>query len=119
MQASIDYLSTNTDKFWVETFGNVVRYIKERDAASVRETASGDNSITLQVTDHLDRSIYNYPITLRRPLPANWPDAVVSQNHQPVGAQLVTVNSTQYVRFDVVPGGGDVIISKSVLRQLR
>lgn len=113
LQASIDYLSTNTDKFWVETFGNVVRYIKERDAASVRETASGDNSITLQVTDHLDHSIYNYPLTLRRPLPANWPAAAVSQNHQPVGAQLVIVNSTQYVMFDVVPDGGDVTLSKT------
>jgi oligosaccharide reducing-end xylanase len=118
LQTSVNYFSANRDKFWVETFGNVVRYIKERDAASIRETASGDNSITLQVTDHLDRSIYNHPITLRRPLPANWPDAVVSQNHQPVSAQIVDVASKKYVMFDVVPDGGDVIISKSVLRQM-
>jgi len=113
LQASIDYLGTNTDKFWVETFGNVVRYIKERDAASIRETTSGDNRITLQVTAPLDRAIYHYPLTLRRPLPANWPAAAVSQNHQPVGAQLVTVNSTRYIMFDVVPDGGDVTLSKT------
>ena len=119
LQASVDYLGANTDKFWVETFGNVARYIKERDAASIRETASGDTSIILQVTTPLDRSIYNYPITLRRPLPANWPAVAVSQNHQPVGAQLVTVNSTSYVMFDVVPDGGDVTLSKTAAPGVR
>ena len=119
LQGSIDYMSANRDKFWVETFGNVARYILERNAASVRETSSQDDTITLQVTDNLADSIFNHPITLRRPLPANWPGAVVSQNHQPVSAQIVDVASKKYVMFDVVPDGGDVIISKSVSRQLR
>ena len=115
LQASVDYMRTNQDKFWVETFGNVVRYIQERNASSVAETADSGNSITLQVTNTLNNAIYNYPITLRRPLPANWPAAAVSQNNQPVTAKLVTVNSTNYVMFDVVPNGGDVVLSKTVL----
>ncbi|MGO8837599.1 MAG: polysaccharide deacetylase family protein [Limisphaerales bacterium] len=117
LQGSIDYMSANRDKFWVETFGNVARYILERNAASVRETSSRDDSITLQVTDNLAGSIFNYPITLRRPLPTNWPAAVVSQNHQPVSAQIVDIASKKYVMFDVVPDGGDVIISKTASRQ--
>jgi oligosaccharide reducing-end xylanase len=115
LQASVNYMNTNRDKFWVETFGNVVRYIRERNASSVTETSSGNDSITIQVTNNLDNSIYNYPITLRRPLPVNWPAAAVSQNNTLVSAQLVTLNSTNYVMFDVVPDGGDVIISKTAL----
>ncbi len=115
LQASLNYMSTNQNKFWVETFGNVVRYIKERNAASVTEASNESNSITLQVTDNLDDSIYNYPITLRRPLPANWPAAAVSQNNQPVSVQLVSVNSTNYIMFNVVPDRGNVIISKTAL----
>ncbi len=117
LQGSIDYMSANKDKFWVETFGNVARYILERNAASVKETSSHGNSITLQVTDNLADSIFNYPITLRRPLPTNWPAAIVSQNHKPVSAQIVDVGSTNYVMFDVVPDGGKVIISKHALRR--
>jgi oligosaccharide reducing-end xylanase len=117
LQTSVNFFSANRDKFWVETFGNVARYILERNAASVRETSRQDDTITLQVTDNLADSIFNHPITLRRPLPANWPDAAVSQNHQPVSAQIVDVASKQYVMFDVVPDGGDVIISKPALRQ--
>ena len=115
LQASLDYLSTNRSKFWVETFGNVVRYIRERNASSVAETTNTANRITLQVTNSLNNSIYNYPITLRRPLPTNWLAAAVSQNNRALNAQLVTINSTNYVMFDVVPNGGDVVLTKSVL----
>jgi len=103
LQASVNYMSTNQNKFWVETFGNVVRYIQERNASSVAETATSNNSITIQVTNNLNNLIYDYPITLRRPVPANWPAVAVSQNNQRVTAKLVTVNSTNYVMFDVVP----------------
>jgi oligosaccharide reducing-end xylanase len=115
LQASVNYMSTNQAKFWVETFGNVVRYIKERNASSVVETASSANSITVQVTNNLNNSIYNYPITLRRPVPANWPAVAVLQNNQPITANLVSINATNYVIFDVVPNGGNIILSKSVL----
>ena len=115
LQASVNYMSTNQDKFWVETFGNVVRYIQERNASSVAETASSNNSIIVQVTNNLNNLIYNYPITLRRPVPANWPAVAVSQNNRPITAKLVTVNSTNYVMFDVVPNGGNIVLSKTVL----
>jgi oligosaccharide reducing-end xylanase len=112
LQGSVDYMAANRDKFWVETFGNVTRYILERNAASVKETAAGDDSITLQVTDNLDDTIFNYPITVRRPLPENWTSAAVSQNNKPVSMQTVDVASKKYIMFDVVPDGGKIIITK-------
>jgi oligosaccharide reducing-end xylanase len=115
LQASLNYMSTNQNKFWVETFGNVARYIQERNASSVAETSNSGKSITLQVTNNLNNLIYNYPITLRRPVPANWPAVAVSQNNQRVTTKLVTVNSTNCVMFDVVPNGGEVVLTKSVL----
>jgi len=114
LQASVNYMSTNQARFWVETFGNVVRYIQERNASSVAETSNSDSSITIQVTNSLT-NIFNYPITLRRPLPTNWLGAAVSQNGKPVTAQIVAINSTNYVMFDVVPNGGDVTLSKLTL----
>jgi len=113
LQGSLDYLAANRDKFWVETFGNVVRYILERNAASVAETANTIDRIVLSVTDSLDNSIFNYPITLRRPLPAGWPAAVASQNNKSVPVQIASLNSTNYVMFDIVPNSGQMILSKS------
>src|SRR3974390_944806 len=63
LQASVNYMSTNQNKFWVDAFGNVVRYIKERNAASVAEITNTSDNITVQVTDNLDNTIFNFPIT--------------------------------------------------------
>jgi oligosaccharide reducing-end xylanase len=114
LRQSLQYLDAHRNTFWVQTFGNVTRYIKERNDVSVTETANTDDSITLSVTDTLDNAIYNYPVTVRRPLPADWPSATVSQNGQAVNASVVVANSTLYVMFDVVPDGGDVVLSKSI-----
>jgi oligosaccharide reducing-end xylanase len=113
LRESLQYLDGRRSAFWVEAFGNVVRYIKERNAVSVAETSVQDASITLQVTDNLDDLVYNYPITLRRPLPAGWAAADVTQDGYAVPASTVTVGSVDYVMFDVVPDGGDVVLSRA------
>ncbi len=114
LEESLEYLDANRDTFWVSTFSNVARYIKERNDVSITESSSSDTSITLQVTDTLDNAIYNYPVTIRRPLPEDWLSAYVSQDGQPVDACIVEVDSIQYVMFDVVPDGGDVVLSKGL-----
>jgi oligosaccharide reducing-end xylanase len=112
LRASLQYLDARRNTFWVSTFANVVRYIRERNDVSVMELSNSGDSITLQVTDTLNNTIYNYPVTIRRPLPAGWPSAHVSQNGQAVNASIVVANATMYVMFDVVPDGGDVVLSK-------
>ncbi len=113
LRASLEFLDAHRDIFWVSTFANVARYIKERNDISVTELSSQDNIITLQVTDTLDDSIYNYPVTIRRPLRPNWSSANVSQNDQAVNTSVAEVDSVKYVMFDVVPDGGEVVLIKS------
>jgi hypothetical protein len=112
LRASLQYLDTHRNTLWVSTFGNVAKYIKERNSVSVAESNNSDNSITLQVTDTLDNAIYNYPITIRRPLTAGWTSARVSQNGQTKDANVVEIHAVKYIMFDAVPDGGDVVISK-------
>ncbi len=113
LRETLEYLNANPNDYWVTSFGNVARYIKERNAASVTELSVEDSSITVQVTDVLPDSIYNYPITLRRPLPEGWISATVTQNGLPVESRIVEIESIKYVQFDAVPDGGDVVITKS------
>lgn len=108
----MNYLDQNRGKIWCETFGNVARYIKERNAASIAVKSSDVNGITITVTDNLADSVFNYPLSIRRPLPDGWDTAVVSQNGKPVEDSIVTVNSKKYVMFKAIPDSGDVLISK-------
>ncbi len=114
LNETLQYLDAHRNVFWVNTFLNVVKYIKERNDASVSEISNTGDSITLQVTDTLDDTIYDYPITIRRPLPAGWGSANVSQDGNSVPTSIVVVNSVTYVMFDVVPDGGDVVLSKGI-----
>jgi len=110
--ASLEYLNARPDTFWVATFADAARYIMERNDVSVKESSNQGTSMTLQVTDTLDSTTYNCPVTLRRPLPAGWSTARVSQNGHTSAASVVTINSVQYMVFDAVPDAGDVVLSK-------
>ncbi|MBN1560281.1 polysaccharide deacetylase family protein [candidate division KSB1 bacterium] len=113
LRETLEYLHANPNDYWIETFGNVARYIKERDAASVAEIAATDTDITVRVTDGLDDAIYNYPVTLRRPLPDGWASATVEQNGQPVAVQVAEGDSVSFIMFDALPDAGDVILTKN------
>jgi oligosaccharide reducing-end xylanase len=113
LKASLEYLITNKEKFWVSTFGNVARYIKERNCLSVTETSYQDIQITLEVTDTLDNTLYNVPVTIRRPLPQDWSAAIVTQNGLRINASIVIMYSIKYVMFDAVPNGGEIKLLKT------
>ena len=113
LKNSLKYLSYRKSEFWVTTFRNAVLYSKERDAVNIKETSKQNKSITLNITDALPDSIYNFPLTIRRPLPAEWLSAAVTQNNIAVPTSIVKVDSVIYLTFDVIPDAGEVIIMKS------
>ncbi len=107
---SLNYLDKNRNRFWVSTFSNVVRYIKERDSINIKSISNQINSITLSVTDNLPNSIYNVPVTIRRPLPNGWDTAYVKQNNSLLKSSIVEIDSKKYVMFDAIPDKGNVLI---------
>jgi peptidoglycan-N-acetylglucosamine deacetylase len=110
LRAHLAYVKQQNNSYWVAPFGDVVRYIKERNAVLIHELSNKPTAITLQVTDTLDNTVYNYPITIRRPLPKHWTSATVTQNGKKVEAKVSKKGTLKYITFDVVPDGGNVII---------
>ena len=113
LRGSLEFLDANRDRFWVSTFGNVVRYIRERNDISVTELEIKADTITLEVTDTLNDTIYNHPVTLRRMLPEGWRNATVVQNNEEVHDTLIQINASLYLEFDVVPDAGSIKIQKA------
>ena len=109
----LEYMNNNRDKFWIATCGNVVRYIRERNAASVHELSNTDSLITFSVKHPLDSLIYNFPLTVKRTVPANWGPFTVHQNGKELPVRVVTKNSKHYFIIDVVPNSGNVLIKQS------
>lgn len=115
INSALDYLSQNDNKFWVSTFSNVARYIKERNAISVKEISKEDSLITLNVSDTLDTSIYNIPVTIRRVLPLDWPSAKVIQNNREINSKITSENEKKYIMFDIVPDSNEIQLKKETL----
>jgi oligosaccharide reducing-end xylanase len=106
LRQSIEYLDKNRDMYWVATFRDVVLYSKERDAVSIVETQNTDNEIICEITDGLDNSVYNFPLTFRRLLPDAWSNAIVKQNNEIVSSKILRLNQANYIQFDVAPDNG-------------
>ena len=113
LQDNINYVAGNPGRWWVDTFGNVARYIAERNAAVLTVVSNGSSSTTLQLSDNLNNTVYNYPVTLRCSLPTGWTSATVTQNGVSVPMQIVNGK----VMFDVVPDGGNIILSNGSVRR--
>ena len=113
LRRSLEYLDSNTETFWVGTFGNVVRYIRERNCLAVHETGQIEDTIRVEVADTLDKAVYDQPVTIRRPLPQEWEYAVGLQNEMEINTTIVEVNSENYIQFDAVPDDGEILLIKS------
>lgn len=114
LRETLQLFKDNSADFWVDTFGNVVRYIKERNNVSVVETAATDSSFTVQITDELDDEIFNCPVSIRRTLPEGWFSASASQNDEPLDAKIISEENVYSIQFDVIPDKGDVFIAKEI-----
>jgi peptidoglycan/xylan/chitin deacetylase (PgdA/CDA1 family) len=110
IRGSLEYLKARQDTFWVAPFGAVSKYILERRAVNVHETAAGDSIITVQVTDTLDSAVFDRALTFRRPLPDGWPFAAAFQNGAPTPSTIQSADGGRFIQFDAVPDGGDVTL---------
>lgn len=107
---TLSWLDKNRSTYWVATFRDAIKYIKERDNATLKETSATASEITYSLTDNLENDIYDYPLSIRIPMPEGWNDgAVVYQNDEEIESKV----EGNYIYFDAVPDGG-TILAKSL-----
>lgn len=113
LAAHLAYVNTNSADFWVGTFSDVVKYIRERNAAVLTETTVSATQLTLTLTDNLPDPVYNVPLTVRRQLPAAWTGAAVLRGSTPVASRVVTSAGARYVVFEATPDQGALQLSNA------
>ncbi len=96
---------------WEATYGNVVRYIKERQSFNYNIVSSTNNQIEISTATGLDTSIYNYPLTVDITVPDSWKEVIVSQGDSSEEDSCFYNGSDYVVRAHIVPGKDNVVIS--------
>jgi len=110
LDAHLGNINTNNSKYWVGTFGDVARYIKERDAASLNETTVTADSLQIALTDNLDNTIFTTALSIRRAIPSGWAGAKVFLGNKLISSTISTINNIEYINFDVAPDKGNIYI---------
>ena len=55
----------STKDLWVDTFGAVTRYLRERESASLYVVSISSEGMVLRLTDNLDDVVYGEELTVR------------------------------------------------------
>lgn len=85
--------------------------MKERENFATSIISATNFRIEISVTDNLDNSIFNYPLTVDILVPTTWQSAEVSQGNNSSTLSTFTSGGNTYVRTQVIPDGGNVVIT--------
>lgn len=108
LEGHLKYVSTLKDRLWVDTFANVSRYTRERDAAAVAIIANGAERVTFTLTCPLDPALFNHPLTCV--IHAGSPPALGSARCEQGGKAMPVVVAGEQVLVEVLPGAGEVVV---------
>ena len=102
-----------TKDVWVDTYGNISRYMKERLFSQIQVVNDTAAEIRLRIVLNasLCPGIYNVPLTLRSIVPDSWPQVRFQQGGNTQTLTPVTEGSDTVVYYNAVPNGGDVLLT--------
>ena len=109
----VDFMNANSVDYWIGTFAEVVKYIKERESISISESAITADSLKVTISDGLEDALYNQAVSIRRKLPVNWSTASVYIDGAAIESDVQSENGISYVVFDAVPDQGVITIGSA------
>jgi hypothetical protein len=109
IDGALDWAKKNDSKIWVTTFRNAIMYSKERDKSTIAKKSGDASSETYTLTHSIKDNVsnYDYPLSIRIKNSNNWTTVSGTQGGKAI---TVTING-DYIYFDAVPNGGDIVIS--------
>lgn len=106
-----EHIKAKEDHFWVATFQDAFKYIRERMNSSVNSKISSD-IITVTLSHDLDQQIYNLPLTLTTEVPVSWESVSVQQGEMKEYLTIKKDGNIAFVQYHAVPNASKIIISK-------
>jgi len=113
---ALDELATYLERhreIWSATFGDVVRYIQERKAASIRIAESAADHVDVRLSWPTDKNIYDLPLTVKVELPSKWSRVSASGDGKRLEVNLDDQSNGSVVLVDVPPQTASLLISNA------
>ena len=114
VEEHFNYIKTKSDAgdVWAGSFNEVVRYIYERNSATVETVKAEEKSMVINLTDTMsDNELFDYPLTVKVNVPQTWTNKVtVAQNEDTKTSEIVSENGKNYIYVNIVPDSGEVTL---------
>ena len=98
LEAYFKYIKTREDRLWIATFGDVTKYMREREHARITTTAT-----TVTLTHTLDKDTYNLPLTLKTYIPSTWTTCTVTQGKTTQKPAIQRDAEGVYILYQLTP----------------
>lgn len=109
-EEQLRYIKSREDDLWVGRFDEVVRYGMERDTHKLEGINSGSDSVTFNLTDRMDDTIYTIPLTVKLKLDADWKGARAEQGGREIACTTKEHDGALYALIQAVPDAGTVTV---------
>jgi len=106
-----DYLVRHKE-VWTATFGDVLRYIQERKAASIDVKQANAGGFTIAMGWPLDQQVYDVPLTLQMELPGVWSEVTVTGDGKKLVPELAAQKNSTVIMVDVPAQTKVVLVSQ-------
>jgi hypothetical protein len=108
LQAQLDHLVTLKDQVWITTFGQAVKYHKERNCAQLTHTGTTSTTMSFTLSDTLSNNdLYSQPLSLK--IFRNGINySTATQNGLPLVIDGVVHDS---IIFRAVPDAGEIVLT--------
>jgi hypothetical protein len=108
-----EYVASKRADLWIAPLGEATKYIRERQNANIITVDSTTSRIAISLSHQLDAAIFDYPLTLKTKVPADWTSVTVTQGSQTTTLNTVQENNNRYVYYNAVPNGPVISLVKN------
>ncbi len=100
-----------TGELWLGLFREVCQYGQERDTAKLTVKSVAADKIVISLTDDMDDTLFDFPLTVKVRLDPGWKTAKATQGGKEAGCKVVEHDGAKYALVQVVPDRGDAVVT--------
>jgi len=104
------YIKAREEKLWIATFGDVTRYMREREEAQINYEF-GRGQISVELSHRLTRTFYDLPLTLKTYVPTDWKKATVHQGETTQQAAIQHDDNGAFVLYQAKPNSDKILLT--------
>lgn len=112
-QYLLELLDEHRDEIWVGRYGDIVRYSQQRDTAHLVVTRKDAAKITFNLTDRMDDSLYDFPLTVKVRVDDEWSGIAALQAGETIPFVEAIREGKRYLLVQAVPDRGSVSIVRN------